>query len=86
MSVCQFDLPFSQSPREAVQKARAAVESQNGIFQGDENSGHFEVSVMGNTVKGNYAVSGQILHLSITDKPIFVPCSMMESFLRKEIS
>ncbi len=86
MFVCNFNLPFTEPSDLAIGKARAAVESQNGVFKGDENSGIFEVSVFGNTIKGNYSVSDQILHLVITEKPFFVPCAAIESFLIKQIS
>lgn len=86
MSVCNFNLPFSEPASIAVEKARAAVESQNGIFNGNDLSGDFELTVFGNTIKGNYTVSGQVLNLEITDKPFFVPCSTIESFLSKQIS
>jgi len=83
---CKFNLSFSGPVEVAVSKAKSAVESQNGVFNGDNNSGDFEVTVMGNTVRGNYTVTGQVLNLDITDKPFFVPCSMIESFLVKQIS
>ncbi|MDP4282919.1 MAG: hypothetical protein Q8891_00715 [Bacteroidota bacterium] len=83
---CNFNLPFSDPANIAVGKARAAVESQDGIFKGDEQSGNFEVTIFGNTIKGNYTVTGQLLNLVITDKPMFVPCSTIESFLLKQIS
>ncbi len=83
---CNFNLNFTEPANVAVGKARAAIESQNGIFNGDSNSGNFEVTVFGNTIKGNYTVTGQILNLVITDKPFFVPCSTIESFLLKQIS
>ena len=83
---CKFDLNFTEPAEIAVGKARAAVQSQNGIFNGDTNNGSFEVTVFGNTIKGNYTVSGQVLNLVITDKPFFVPCSTIESFLLKQIS
>jgi hypothetical protein len=83
---CNFNLNFIEPASIAIGKARAAVESQNGVFSGDDNSGHFEVTVFGNTIKGNYTVTGQILNLIITDKPFFVPCSTIESFLLKQIS
>lgn len=83
---CKFNFPFTEPAESAVGKARAAVESQNGNFDGDTNSGNFEVTVFGNTIKGNYSVMGQTLLLEITDKPFFVPCSTIESFLSKQIS
>lgn len=83
---CNFSLKFSDPANIAIGKARSAVEAQNGNFQGDEHSGNFEVNVFGNNIKGNYTVDGQLLQLVITDKPFFVPCSMIESFLSKNIS
>jgi hypothetical protein len=86
MSDCNFKIPFTESPSIAITKAKSAIQSQNGIFNGDEHSGEFEVTVFGNTIKGNYSVSGQILNLTITHKPFFVPCSTIENILLKEIS
>lgn len=86
MSDCNFTLPFNESPVKAVEKARAAIEKQNGNFIGDESAGNFEVTIFGNTIIGHYNVTGQVLNLVITEKPFFVPCSTIESFLSKQIS
>ncbi|MEO6949203.1 MAG: hypothetical protein ABI123_06215 [Ginsengibacter sp.] len=83
---CKFNLSFNETPENAVAKAKAAVESQNGTLNGDTNSGDFDVNVFGNNIKGNYIVSGQNLQIEITDKPFFVPCSMIESYLLKQIN
>ena len=82
---CKFNLTFNEPAESAVTKAKSAVESQSGTFNGDTNSGEFEVNVFGNNIKGNYVVSGQTLEVEITDKPFFVPCSMIESYLTKQI-
>lgn len=66
-------------------KARSAVQSQGGDFTGDTSSGDFNVSVFGNKIVGNYAVSGQTLNINITDKPFMVPCSAIESFLKGQL-
>lgn len=86
MSDCKISVPFTGSAEAILSKAKAAIESQNGIFRGDENSGEFEVTVFSNTIKGNYSVTGKILYLVITDKPFFVTCSMIENILVKQIS
>lgn len=83
---CKLNLPFTGPAEITIQKARVAVENQNGIFNGDNNSGSFEVTVLGSTIKGNYNVTGQILNLEITEKPFFVPCSTIESFLSKQFA
>lgn len=83
---CKFNIPFSEPAESAILKAKSAIDSQNGTFSGDINSGEFEVTVFGNDIKGRYTVTGQILNLEITDKPFFVPCSMIETFLAKQIT
>jgi hypothetical protein len=86
MSDCKISIPFNVSAEAILARAKAAIEHQNGVLTGDENSGEFEVTVFGNTIKGNYSVTGKILNLVITQKPFFVPCSTIENILLKEIS
>lgn len=86
MSDCNINIPFAGTAQAILIKAKSAIETQNGIFKGDENSGEFEVTVFANTIKGNYAVNGNVLNLVITHKPFFVPCSTIENILLKEIS
>lgn len=86
MSACNFTVPFTRSATEILEKAKKTVEAQNGTFAGDLNAGRFDVSVFGNTVVGTYTVEGQNLNIDITDKPFLVPCSMIESFLKGQLS
>ena len=86
MSTCKFYIPFSGDAATILAKAKAAVESQQGVFTGDSSEGNFEVTVFANTIKGNYLVSGQQLNLTITHKPFLIPCSTIESFLKSKIS
>ncbi len=86
MSTCNFSIPFSSEPSMIVAKAKAAVESQKGNFNGNTNSGNFDVTILGNTITGSYIISGQSLNLTIMNKPFLVPCSTIESFLKSQIS
>jgi hypothetical protein len=83
---CNFNIPFSGQAEEILQKAKQTVESQGGQFTGDINNGSFNVSVFGNTIVGSYSVQGSVLGIIITEKPFMVPCSMIESFLTKQLS
>ncbi len=78
---CEFKVPFSGNADEILKKAKELVESQGGSFQGDTFMGEFSVAVFGNRVAGAYAVEGNILQMEITEKPMMVPCNMIESFL-----
>jgi hypothetical protein len=86
MSACNFSMPFSGEAETILNKAKAAIESQNGNFSGDATSGNFDVTVFGNTIRGSYTVSGKNLNLTITDKPFLIPCSTIESFLKSKIA
>ena len=86
MSDCNFAIPFSGDASSIVSKARAAVASQDGLFNGDASAGNFEVTVLANTIQGNYSVNGQVMNIKILKKPFFVPCGTIEGFLRSKIS
>ena len=82
---CDFSIPFSGDPQAMLAKARSAVQSHGGDFNGTADGGDFNVSVFGNKIVGNYTVSGQTLNVNITDKPFMVPCSAIESFLKGQL-
>ncbi len=81
---CKFKIPFSGATQQVLNRARTAVEGQGGTFIGDENTGKFEVSVMG-TIKGSYSVLGNELDIVIDSIPLFVSCGMIEGFLKSKI-
>jgi hypothetical protein len=82
---CNFKVPFVGSAEEILNKTKTAVESQGGIFEGDQFKGNFSVSLLSNTVEGSYSVIGNELELDIQKKPGFLPCSAIESVLVKKL-
>jgi len=82
---CNFSLPISGEPQAALDKARKAVQSQGGTFNGDTQAGNFSVSVFGNTIAGNYIVNGGQLDIVISEKPFLLPCSAIEGYLKQAI-
>jgi len=81
---CKFSIPITTSPETMLEKAKRAVQGQGGEFNGDSNSGSFSVKVMG-TIEGSYTVAGNELLISIDNKPMFIPCATIESFLKNQI-
>lgn len=86
MSSCNFSIPFSGDISGVLAKVQSAIESQNGMFDGNNSSGSFDVSVMSNTIVGAYAVNGQVIDIIISKKPFFLPCTTIESFLKSKLS
>ena len=85
MSNCKFTIPFSGTASEIVEKAKSAVQSQGGTFEGNEQNGSFKISLMSNTVSGSYEVEGDKLTMLITEKPMFVPCAAIEGYLANKL-
>ncbi len=86
MSECSFTIAFSGTAAQVVQQVRSQVMDQNGSFNGDENSGNLSVKVLGATIQANYTISGSNLNVTITDKPFFLGCGQIESFIKSHIS
>jgi hypothetical protein len=82
---CNFSIPFTGSVQDLLDKARAAVEKQGGMFNGNAARGNFSVSALGNTIKGSYTVAGQNFNIVIDSKPFFLPCSTVEGFLKSQL-
>ncbi len=85
MSACNIKIPFDGNPNEIIDKAQAAVEGQGGTFIRQESGGSFHASVMGNEIAGTYQLHPNEVELTISEKPFFVPCSAIESFLLKQV-
>lgn len=85
MADCNFSIGFTGSAADMVAKIRSQIEKQGGTFNGDDTSGSFSVKVMGSTIAGSYTISGSEINVTITDKPFFVGCGMIESFLKSQI-
>jgi hypothetical protein len=81
MSKCSFSIPFTVPPETLLTSARGAIEKQGGTFNGDISQGNFAVQLMG-TISGTYQVSGQEMIVEILEKPMFIGCSQIESFMR----
>ena len=82
---CNFKIPFSGTSDEILNKAKSAVLSQGGNFSGDSSTGSFDVTALGNTIKGSYSVAGSELDIVIDSKPFFLPCSTIEGYLKNQL-
>lgn len=81
MSKCSFSIPFTNAADSLLVKARSAIEKQGGMFNGNQSSGDFSVQLMG-TISGRYQINGQEMLVEITEKPMFIGCSQIESLMR----
>jgi hypothetical protein len=74
-----FDIPFSGDSASLLQHAKKAAAEAKAMLTGDTNHGKFS----GKGVEGHYEVSGNMVHVTITKKPVVVADSVIESQLKK---
>ena len=83
MSSCSFSITIPGLPESTLEKAKSAIEGQGGVFAGDLSSGTFQVQVLG-SIEGSYTITGQLMNIQISSKPMFISCSQIESFMKNK--
>jgi len=75
-----FNFSFSkpQNIREAVQTVSSSITEKGGIFTGNEQQGNFRAS----GIAGQYKVDDKV-NVTISEKPLVVPNSLIESEVKK---
>jgi hypothetical protein len=86
MAACNFNISFTQSAQELVNKLRTKVNSQGGTLTGNETSGSINVPIMGSHIGGSYTITGQQINLTIDHKPFFISCDQIQGVLMGNIS
>ncbi len=79
--MCQFNIPFSGDAESLIKRARQELSKAGGAFNGDTGQGSFRVKTALGSIEGNYVIAGQLISISITDKPFFISCERIEKEL-----
>lgn len=77
---CEISIPLAASATDLFLKVKEAIEKNGGTLTGDEQSGSFHIKIMG-TIAGSYTTDGQTMNIIVDNKPIFISCGQIESFL-----
>ena len=75
-------IPVSGEIDALLQQARQAAAKADGTLVGDSKAGTFTGQTPLGAIKGKYAVSGQTVIITISDKPWLLPMSAIEKELR----
>jgi hypothetical protein len=85
MAECSFKFNIDSNPAEIINKVKTKIENEGGSFTGDDSEGKFNLPTPVGAIEGNYSVSDNELKIDITKKPMMLPCSMIESELKKRL-
>lgn len=83
MAKCSFQFQFPMSAEELIRKVGQAIRRAGGELDGDGQSGFYTVPTPVGTIEGSYAVKDQTIHIDVLDKPIYVPCALIEKTLHQ---
>jgi len=83
MSLCSFNINFTDTPDSLVLKAKTAITNvEHAEFTGDNTTGSFSLPTPLGIVKGIYFINGQIATFTITEKSFLIPCGMIENKIK----
>ncbi len=83
---CKFSIPFSGSPEAILSKAKSAISGAGGTFISEGQEGRFELPVPMGKVAGEYLLSENDLIITISRKPIFISCNLIEHKLNEYLN
>lgn len=79
---CKFSLKPKQDLETTYRIALREIERLGAQYNGDATGGSFELEVLGMRFKGIVQVESNIIVVNLTDKPLLVPCSLIESSVK----
>ncbi len=83
---CEFSIPFQQSAKELVNKARESISNAGGVFDGTTEAGTFNLQTPLGAVTGNYTIADGNISIVIGKKPLVVSCGLIRSTLQNYLA
>jgi hypothetical protein len=79
--MCEFSRQLPGPASDVLTKGRRSVEANGGSMSGDTVQGTIRLRTPVGEVAGEYTVSGSTIAFRITQKPFFVPCFTIETYV-----
>lgn len=83
---CKFRIRPTQDIDATYQIALREIKRFGAKYDGDETGGRFDLKILGLRFRGIARVEGDIIVVEITDKPILIPCSIIESSTKQYVA
>jgi hypothetical protein len=78
-----FDVPIPDDLPATLARVRTAIIGDGGQFVGDETAGRFLGTTPVGPIEGRYTVQGAAIRITVTSKPMMVPCGAIEAKIMK---
>ncbi len=86
MAECSFSFNLEVDQKQIIQTVKSKIEQEGGTFTEDASNGNFLLPTPVGEVEGSFKITGNQLNIDIIKKPAFLPCSLIESELKKRLS
>jgi hypothetical protein len=77
-----FDIPVPTDLPAVLARVRSLIVAEGGQFSGDAAAGRFSGTSPVGPVEGRYTIQGASIRITITSKPMLLPCSVIEERIR----
>lgn len=78
---CDFEISYSREMDKAKEIISTEITNNDGDIQINDNKGTFTISVPGGDVAGDVIFNNNMIAVSITDKPAFIPCNIIKTVI-----
>ena len=82
---CKFITMTSKDINATFKFALSEAPNYNVEFNGDVNGGKFTLQIFGNRLSGNFRSLSNRIEWELTQKPIFIPCKVIQAFIQKHV-
>ena len=81
-----FDIPVPTDLKGTLGRVQALLASEGGHFAGDEFAGRFSGTSPLGAIEGRYTVQAEAIRITITSKPMLLPCGTIEARIREQFA
>jgi len=83
---CKFQTAYSGSIENVFKIALNELSAWHGQFDGDINGGSFSVNALGSSFQGKFFVKQNFIEWEISKKPFYIPCTIIENFVKTYVN
>lgn len=81
MASCKFLFNFNGDPNILYQRALSEAQKYGAKIDGGLEGGSFHITILGGNYRGSYQLQGSTIIVELYSKPLFIPCSLIESIV-----
>ncbi|WP_299250526.1 hypothetical protein [uncultured Cytophaga sp.] len=80
--MCTFTIPISKNVIETIEHVKVSIaKMENATFEGTETTGNFSMPSPLGAIKATYTILNSKATFTVQEKPMLVPCSLIETKL-----